>query len=338
MNFKNCFLFLFALFFISCNSEKKIKNEEVVGIINGDTVYMSDIDKLAQQELFDELNRIYYIRNTALKFYLRNKVLELESKKHNISTEMYLDRLYQKNINDSSIKKFIIKNQLQDGIPNLERGLAYVNINSAKGRELILFEFKKFLKNQLIDSLLVKYSTKTFLSPPIAPRIDLANNLIIHYRGNLESKVTLIEISDFECETCRTLYPLSDSIFEKYKHKVRFGFCNFSPYATLSAISSEAAGFQSKFWEFHDSIFRMKQLPDTFKIFQIAKSLKLDMKPFRENYHDKKLVEKINSNSEILKEMGFYATPTLVINGKIIFNSASRIEIEEAIKKALEKN
>jgi protein-disulfide isomerase len=338
MTVKNYFLCLFFFLLVCCISKRKTNEEEVVATISNDTIFLSEIDKLSQQELFDELNRIFYIRKTTLNYYLRNKVLDLESKKHNQNLIRFLDSIYQKNINDSNLKKFLIKNLLKDGIPNLERRLSYVNPNSKKGKELLLFEFKKYLKNKLIDSLLTKYSVQTFLSPPIAPTIDLANDLYIHYRGNLDSKVTFIEISDFECGTCRSNYPISDSIYQQYKHKIKFGFCNFSPYATLCAISAESAGFQDKFWEFHDSVFKMTQLPDTVQVFRIAKSLRLDMKLFRDNFYDKSLVEKINSNSEELKQMGFYATPTFVINGKFIFNSTSKAEIEKAIEKALKEN
>ena len=58
-----------TLFLDSCNADKKNNEksgDEVIAVINNDCVYYSDIDKQVKQQIFDELNRIYTIRQLAL--------------------------------------------------------------------------------------------------------------------------------------------------------------------------------------------------------------------------------------------------------------------------------
>ncbi|MBI4649518.1 MAG: thioredoxin domain-containing protein, partial [Bacteroidia bacterium] len=128
-----------------------------------------------------------------------------------------------------------------------------------------------------------------------------------------------------------------EKLYNKYKDKVRFDFTHFASYVTLSAIVTECAGRQDKLWEIHDSLMHRKFLPDTAEIFDLAKKIKLNMVRFKKDFTDFDLQSKIEYNFRLLKAYGLYATPTILINGKPIFNSSSEQEIEKKIKEELKK-
>jgi len=330
------FVILFCLF--SCtnnNTDIKLKNNEIsiAGYINNEPVPLSDIDKTIKQELYDELYRIYIIRKTALNEYFKEYMLQTEAKNNNISKEQYLNNYVQKYLTDKNLAEFINKNKINI-IPELKRTLNYYDVNSIKGKAIIAKSYKQHLINKLIDSLKTIYKPTINIQPPIPPKVSL-ENIYIHYRGNLNSSVTLIEVSDIECSKCREYFPVYENIYQKYKNKVKFGFAHFSSYFTLSALATECSAKQGKFWEMQENIFKCKQLPDTNEVFLIAKKLNLNMDLFTNDFYNPEISQKIEYNFKLIKYMGIYATPTILINGKPVFDSSSQKEIENVVEQTL---
>ena len=199
-----------------------------------------------------------------------------------------------------------------------------------------MVKFKEYLLNQYIDSLKKTHQITISLKPPKSPTIKL-DNLVVHYKGNLNSAVTFLVISDFDCHMCREHNAFFEKLYSEYKGKVRFGFTHYSSYVSNSAIASECASNQGKFWEMHDSIFNAKQIPDSVALFRIAKNLELNMNTFGNDFQDKALSEKIMDNLLKLESAGIYGTPTIMINNQLVFNSTSLNEIENMLKEEIEK-
>ena len=81
-----------------------------------------------------------------------------------------------------------------------------------------------------------------------------------HYAGKLDSKVTLTEYGDYQCSACKSFYPVTKQVKEKYGDRVRFQFRNLPltsihPNAFAGARAAEAADLQGKFWEMHDLLY-----------------------------------------------------------------------------------
>lgn len=233
------------------------------------------------------------------------------------------------------LSSFIKKNKLENGIIELKRTLRFVNLNSPEGEKLLYKEYKNYLKKRLADSLKLVYDIKINLTPPQSPSFSF-ENISAHYRGNLNSKVTMLEISDLECSSCKDNFLVYKYLYDKYKDKVKFGFSHFSSYVSVSAIACECASRQGKFWEMHDSLFELTNYPDTTEIINIAKKMELDLYQFRLDFKDSTIVSNIENNFRNIHSKGIYATPTIIINNKTIFNSASFEEIENLLLKELE--
>lgn len=81
-----------------------------------------------------------------------------------------------------------------------------------------------------------------------------------HVRGPENAKVTLLEYSDLECPFCRNFHPTLEKVMQEYPNDVRWVYRHFPlesihPQARLSAIASECAAEQGKFWEYIDYVF-----------------------------------------------------------------------------------
>ncbi|MBI4649135.1 MAG: thioredoxin domain-containing protein, partial [Bacteroidia bacterium] len=218
----------------SCNnrsnelSSGSLLNDYVIAQIDTSRIYISEIDKLAKQELYDQLYRIYTIRKVVLNENIKDRLLENEAKKHCKTKDEFINIYYSRMINDSNISKYMSQRNL-NYIPELKRTLKYYDIENDKGKELIIESYKRYLLERLTDSLKLVHKIKVFLKPPLPPEISL-NNIPAHYRGNMNSKITLLEVSDMECDKCREYYPVYEKLYNKYKDKVRFGFTHFASY------------------------------------------------------------------------------------------------------------
>lgn len=317
----------------SCNktSINESYSDEVFAFVDSIPITVDQVDNKIKQEIYDELNRVYIIRKIALEETIKEKILSLEASKYNLPLIDLLDSIYSKTDNIKLLQEYILINKFDKGIPSFERTLQYYDINSKKGNEILITRFRESILKSYIDSLKTIYKINILLKPPIPPDFQI-ERLSTHFKGNIKSEITFLVISDFECSMCREFNPIFDSIFFKYKDKVRFGFLNFGSYVTISSLASESAALQGKFWEMHDSLFLSPTFIDTAAIFRIAKNINLDINIFKRDFYSENLKNSIQNNLITILNLGIYATPTILINDKPVFNSSSFSEIENRLK------
>lgn len=199
-----------------------------------------------------------------------------------------------------------------------------------------LFHIKGAIVNELLDSLRESKKIVQYLYPPKSPSIDL-KSLHTYYRGNLQSKVSMIIISDFDCDACINAHPFYDSIYQEYKEKIKFGYIHYSAMPTFAQIASDAANNQNKFWEFHDSLYAHKGYIDSTAVFNIAQKMSMNISKFQKDIADNAGKESIEKTINQLVLLGVYATPTIIINGRLIVDSNSKEEIYHLIDEELSK-
>lgn len=330
-------LIIIALLCISCNQKNEKHREDIIAEVNGIEINSSDLDMLVRQELFDELNRIYNIRDLALTELIKIKILEQEAVKRNKSVPEFLRTYTDSVINHYSYDSLVIKYNLNTPATMIYKtSMMQIPPDTYEGRLNQRSKLEYLIQTQLIDSLINKGNVKRFLYPPKSPGINMEKQAI-SYRGNKESDVTLYLISDFDCGKCIELHPIYDSIYSKYKDKVRFGYVNYSGAASPLIIASEAMNNQGKFWEFYNTAFKINTMIDSARIFNIADSLRLDMNKFTADFNSGDIVNKITESFNAIEVAGIYATPTIIVNDRLLFNSGSYDEIARLIDIELNK-
>ena len=107
-----------------------------------------------------------------------------------------------------------------------------------------------------------------------------------HVRGNPGAPVTLEEFGDFQCPPCGQFAGFAEELLKEYDSRLRVVFRNFPlpghEHAREAAIAAEAAGFQGKFWEMHDTLYKEQtawsKAPNTRELFEsYAGTLGLNM-------------------------------------------------------------
>lgn len=331
-------IMLTILFITSCNSKKTSSHDErnIIAEVDGEVIYANEINGIIKQELYDELNRIYIIKKEALNQLINVKLLQKEADKKQLTYQQYINE-YTK----TKIKKFGIDSMLKrhniSSITDFRGKSGYsVKIDSPTGKATRFFHLKGAITNELLDSLKRNKKIIQYLYPPKSPTIDL-KSLHTYYRGNQQSKVYMIIISDFDCDACINAHPLYDSIYQEYKEKVKFGYIHYSAMPTFAQIASDAANKQNKFWEFHDSLYAHKGYIDSIAAFNIAQNMSMNISKFQKDTENNEGKESIEKTINQLVLLGIYATPTIIVNGRLIVNSNSKEEICHLIDEELSK-
>ncbi len=159
-----------------------------------------------------------------------------------------------------------------------------------------------------------------------------------HVRGDLTSKVTLVEYGDYQCPVCGEFYAVTHQVQQLYNTKVEFQFRNLPlsslhPNAFAAARAAEAADMQGKFWEMHDLLYENQDvngqsgwvasqnvLNDYFLGY--AKQLGLNITKFKTDYASTAVNNRINADTAAFTKTGEQmATPTFFLNGKKIDNA-----------------
>jgi len=317
----------------SCNPKGEQNN--YVCKIDSLTINSKELDFVIKQELFDELNRIYDIKLKALDALIDYKLLEREALKNNTNYENFIE-CYSENIicnlGMDSLKK---KYNNTEYITHIRGNSLYnVHVDSMEGQYYLSNIVKKYLIMNLVDSLKNEAKIVKFIYPPSNPYFNL-KDIKVYYRGNLNSQVSVIIVSDFDCDKCIKYKTLYDSIYYEYKDKVKFGHVNFSAIPTLSQLAAEAANQQGHFWEYYDSLYNYNGFVDSITVYKIANNLKLDMKQFRMDFESEKIRNDFDLMNEKLANKGLYATPTIIINNRLLFNSIYKEEIVNLVEREL---
>jgi protein-disulfide isomerase len=331
------YVLVFTILLSACANNHK----DYIAKVGGITIPAAAVDNLVEQELYGAVQRIYFLRKTAAEEMVNQQLFELEAKAQGISKEAYITKEIDAKITPENIEVYIKELSLdQRGIPNINNGYRLVQVRSTEGQELVKEDYRKYLTNKLVQSLQKKYPVEINLQPPAPPAITTSGIPLVHYRGNAKSTITFLEISDLECENCRTNAPLYKEIYEKYKDKVRFGFTHFSGAVTLGATMCEAADKQGKFWQAHDAIFEnpVRKTADTSAYLQLMQLARIDTALLRKEISQNTIYQSIRKNISAVKAIKIYATPTVLINGRMVMEPFKKEVLEAALDEAIRKS
>lgn len=290
---------LLFLLLCSCANQRK----EVVAEVDGREIYLEELSQQTKQEIFDLLNFSYDIKTRALDDLIKQKLLKLEADKREMTLEQYLKWYVA---SKSKLKKEILTQDIHSVFTD--------------------DKWRNGVVQQLADSLYSKAQVKKYIYPPKQPECVI-RDLPIHYRGNLKSPVSFIVASDFTCERCVEFEKTMQRIFNKYQQKVKFGYVNFSGSPTLASLACEAADGQNKFWEFHNALFNHKGRADSTFIFNFAATSGLNMKQFKRDIVAKDTYDKQIRTIDELVKRGLFATPTIIINDRLVYMTNSYEEL-----------
>lgn len=329
---KYLIFFLCFSFLCSCSNHR---SKGIVAEVNGQDIYLSELSRLTTQETFDLLNMAYEIKLKVLEDLIKHKLIEQEAASVGKSFETFLNDYVEKVIEMKKDSLCTVYGATKERILHSKEKLSKVPIGSIAGTLAVKNDIRNSLIQHLADSLYKKAQIKKYLYPPKQPEC-VVNDLSVHYRGNLDATITFIVASDFNCMRCVDFEKTLKQIYNDYKDRVKFGFINFADEPTLAALSCEAADKFYKFWEFHDAIFEHEAFIDSAFVFNVADSMGLDLESYKRELLSAKNYSKVEHAINKLMERGLFATPTIIINNRLVYMTNSYDELTRLLDKELQ--
>src|SRR5437660_3059329 len=147
----------------------------------------------------------------------------------------------------------------------------------------------------------------------------------VHIRGNPDAPVTLEEFADFQCPPCGIFAAFGEELLREYDSRLRIVFRNFPlpahEHAREAALAAEAAGFQGRFWEMHDVLYREQatwsKASNVRELFEsYAGTIGLNLDQFKKDIDGEKVKERVDSDHARGQSLGITLTQTLYINNQ----------------------
>ncbi len=146
--------------------------------------------------------------------------------------------------------------------------------------------------------------------------------------GNLQARVKIVEFIDFECPACANGAKMLKEYMERYPNDLHvqmkyFPLTNMHAHAIQSALYSECAARQGKFWALHEQMMPAQQQWSTLvsadPIFQtMAKGVGLNMGQLNACLASEDAKKTINDERSLGQSLGVKSTPTYFINNKMV--------------------
>jgi protein-disulfide isomerase len=159
-------------------------------------------------------------------------------------------------------------------------------------------------------------------------------------RGDLTSKVTLVEFVDYQCPFCGELERNTmPQIVKNYGSRVRIVSRQFPlsihPNAMGAALAMECAHQQGKFWQLHDRLFHHQDDLGPSGLLAQAKQVGLDTGRLAACEKSSATKATIQNDIAAGRSYGVTGTPTVFINGTPIEGAQSYSQFKSVLDAAL---
>ncbi|KAA0229392.1 hypothetical protein EDS67_11920 [candidate division KSB1 bacterium] len=150
--------------------------------------------------------------------------------------------------------------------------------------------------------------------------------------GNRNSKITIVEFSDFECPACGAAATRFGDIIKQYEKDVQLYFLNypldkainpnvlrdFHRNAGLAARAGVCAQQRGDFWSFHDDLFRQQKQLNRKLVLDLAQQRGWDAAEFEACMNDAATIQQVREEIADGAIAGVKGTPTFFINGRMV--------------------
>jgi protein-disulfide isomerase len=308
--------------------------------VDGEPLRVDAINERMKAYLYKMQMRIYSIRKDILDRRINDMLIVAEAGKRKVGPEEIVrteitDKL--KTPGDVEISKFYEANK------------ASIKGDLAGARAAIATYLQQQQQEELEVALANKLRTgaklKIFLKEPEPPVMNIGLGAGAS-RGDVNSPVTVVEFTDFQCSACGAMYPIVEEVLKSYGPRVHFVIRNFPlttlhPNAYNAALAAQAAKAQGKFWEYIDLLFKNQGTLDRDSLKKYASQVGLDRKQFDGDFDSAKYEPVLLRDIEDGEEYGVYATPTFFVNGVVLTEYSGeglRAAIEKAFARAGRKS
>jgi len=159
--------------------------------------------------------------------------------------------------------------------------------------------------------------------------------------GPADAPVRVVIYADLDCPFCKVVSPLFKELLAELGGKVAYFYMLFpvkvhGDVAIATSKASVAAADQSKFWEFHDIMYKNFEKHSDADIQRYVEELGMDKERFHTVWRSPQAEKIVEDTKAEGLSLGVKSTPTIFINGKLYHGERSRIELLDVLQEELE--
>lgn len=313
--------------------ESAAERARVFAVVNGQSVTSGDVEDSLQPLIYQVQDEIYRLRQTELNLKINDTLLGQEAQQRGITPQALLDAEVMAKVTkatESEARAFYDQNRerLNGDFAALKSQIIDYLSQQAENRASAAFAAQ----------LRQKAAVQIFLTAPVLPK-GLLTTDEQPVLGSDRAAVTIIEFTDYECQSCAQTQPVLERLLKEYEGRVKLVVRDFPlaqhAQAFLAAEAAEAARAQGRYQEYHKLLFQhqAKLSPDELRA--LATQLGLDRKKFDAALESHQYAALVQRDLEDGNRIGINATPSLFINGRRVSDrsyEALKAAIEAALK------
>jgi protein-disulfide isomerase len=315
-----------ALLMISMGCFAQSDNS-VVAEVGGVKVTMSDLEREESSRLLSAQYTYYQVEARALNDLIDKKLLEQKAKSENITVDQLIDREIKAKVKDPT------EDQMKVYYEGLGTDQPYEAV-----REKILEKIRSLRTDKIREAYLSTLRVQTTVSITLAPPMANLESEAADDAGADKGKLTLVEFADYECPYCQKVAADVNKLRTDLKDKINFTYKDFPlqmhARAEKAAEAARCAGKQGKFWEFHDEIFRSKEL-DVDQLKAQARALKLNGADFDKCLDSGEETAAIEKDRKEGQKLGISGTPSFFINGHYLSGALDYAALRQIVDQQL---
>lgn len=328
-------LLMICLFCIESSvfGQNKDDKESAFAIVNNRVITGKEVDELLGSQLQELTEKIFFMRKAAINNLVTKVLLEDEAKARGVTVDFLKKHL-------TSGKVEISQSKIDEVYE--ENTSLFLNMSVDEAKERIRLDLESHEKMEAyktaIAELRKKAKIEILLSAPPSQitSIDIGGPT----KGNTKAPVTIVEFSDFQCPFCKQAASTLNGVLKSYGDKVRLIYkhlpLSIHPQAFQAAQAATCAANQDKFWEYYDVLFRISDM-SLGNLQKIAQEVSLNLEQFNLCLNSESSKEAVKRDIQEAKSLKIEATPTFLINGRLVKGALSEADFKKVIDNELHK-
>jgi protein-disulfide isomerase len=300
----------------------------VVAEVNGVKLTVSDLEQEESGKLLQAHNQYYQAEKKALEDLIEKRLLQQKAKHEGLSVDQLVDRDIKSQVQDPT------EDQLRVYYEGLETDQPYDAVR-AKILEKIRQVRTDRARAAYVKFLRAQSNVVVELASPSA-NVNLENAYTL---GSKHARVTLVEFADYECPYCQKVASDLKKLQDEFGDKLAFVFKDYPlpmhSHAQKAAEAARCAGKQGKFWEYHDELFRSRQL-DVDRLKADALALHLDDSQFGKCLDSGEESADVQRDREEGVKLGLSGTPSFFVNGHFYSGALDYTALHQIVEQQIE--
>jgi protein-disulfide isomerase len=318
------------------SSQVDLPPDTVVAIIDGVHIKLSEVNAIVldldARKLFSLNQQLYTVRERALTNLIGERLLAQAAKDAGMTVEDYVAALPAEAVKERDVELMVAgalgRNPAIDA--DTLRELAREHLRDQKRQDA---------RRRHIEELKLEHKKagRPIVMNLQPPRVKIPVAATDPTKGN--GPIEILEFSDFECPYCQKAQSMIREMLAKYEGKVKLVWKDFPlpnhEYAVPAAAAARCAHEQGRFWQYHDVLFANQQALTSTDLRRHARTVGLDLAKFdgcvSEGKHQEALAAVLDNADSHLVE----ATPTFLVNGRIVQGAVPLYELVAIIEQEL---